>query len=470
MLAAIGIAVLAGVALVTVVELLLDRPGRAPSVRGALVRTGLWVAAALGTGLAFHLTAPAAQADRIAREFLAAWLLEFSLSLDNLFVLALIVSVLRVPEGAVRRVLLAGLPAAIAARCGLIAGGMALLVLAPWLKYLLGTLLILSALRMVVAREPDTDPSRNLVVAAARRFYPVSAGYDGRRFMTRVEGRRAATPLLVALIMVESTEALLAMDSVPAIFTVTREPFLAMAASALALAALRSLFFALRGLESRTRLVKLALALLLVYLSVTMFLSHHHPMPVEVTLAVLALLLGGSAAGTVLFEHRLKVRRPGEQEPREPVLGQDVDRLARAALQRARKLVALVAGLTVLGLSIPIGLLPGPGGTVVFVIGLAILASEFIWARRLVARAKSLALQADSALASRPRPWLIPLVLGVTIGGVALVVWLLPLPPRVVIFAAIWPVVLECVWAWRTIRRWRQARQGGSGGPGTDGR
>ncbi|MBM4108450.1 MAG: TerC/Alx family metal homeostasis membrane protein [Phycisphaerae bacterium] len=448
--------------------LVLDRRAREPSVPGALWRTGFWVAAAVAAGIGVFLMADASPAptptpDQAAREFLGVWLLEFALSLDNLFVFALIFAVLGVPAAAMRRVLLVGLLFAVALRAGLILGGLDLLSRWAWLSYPLGAMLLLSALKMIVTREPDTDPSRNLIVRVARRFYPVSAGFDGRRFATRAEGRRAATPLALALIMIESADAVLAFDSVPAVFTVTRDPLPAFAASALAMGALRSLFFALKGMESKTRLIKLALALLLAYLSVKMFILHRHPIPVEFTLAAIALLLGGAVLGTLLFGHRLKARTPGEREPSEPVLGEDVDRLARATLVRSRKLVSLVMGLTIIGLSIPIGLLPGPGGIAVFIIGMAILASEFIWARRLLTRvqreARHLAARADQLLTRRPRPWLIAPVLVGTLAAVALVLWLTPLPPLAVVFASIGPLGLECVWAQRTLKRHRELKR-----------
>lgn len=462
--APIAIAAIAWLALTTALDLFLfDRAGRVPGARGALVRTSLGVVAALAAGIAVSILAPPDDAERAAREFLAAWILEFSLSLDNLFVFALIVSVLGVPPDAVRRVLLVGLPVALCLRAGMIFGGLELLSLAPWLTYALGVLLLLSALKMLVTREPETDPSRNVVVRVARRLYPVSVGFHGRSFLTRVDGRLAVTPLAVALIMIESADVFLALDSVPALFTVTRDPSLAFAASALALATLRSLYFALHHLEARTRLFKLALALLLVFLSVCMFVSPRHTVPVEITLAVIALLLGVAVVSTILMAHRLQVRTPGRHEPREPVLGQDVDRLARAALSRARKLIALVVGLTIIGLSIPIGLLPGPGGIAVFIIGMAILASEFIWARRLMARARDhaahLAARADTILTRRPRPWLIVPVIGSTLAALILVLWLTPLPPLAVIFAALGPLALECLWAHRTLRRARELKK-----------
>jgi tellurite resistance protein TerC len=460
----IAIAVLGWVTLTMAMDLfVLDRPGRAPSVQGALSRTAIAVAAAIAASVGIVYLAPADTAERAVREFLAAWLLEFSLSLDNLFVFALILAVLAVPPDAARRVLVAGLPLAIALRAGMIFGGLELLGRWPWLSYAMGVLLLLSALRMLVTREPETDPSRNFVVRFARRLYPVSAGFDGRRFITRVGTRRAATPLALALIMIASADFILSFDSVPALFTVTRDPVLAFAASALALSALCGLYFALGVLEARTRLIKLALAFLLVYLSIKMFIFHRHPIPVEITLAVIAIHLGAAVIGTIVLAHRLRVRTPGQREPSEPVLGEDVDRIARAALGRARKLIALVVGLSIVGLSIPIGMLPGPGGIAVFIIGMAILASEFIWARRLMARvrdqASHVAARADSLLTARPRPWLIPPVIGLTLAAVALVIWLTPLPPRAVIFASLGPLTLEIIWAYRTLERWRRLRR-----------
>jgi tellurite resistance protein TerC len=463
------------VAAVTLDLFVINRHDRRPTVKHGLVWTGFWIACALAfsvfvyaaysnqwLGLGAGSAPSPAPGAKAMREFLAGWLIEYSLSVDNLFVIAMIFAAMRVPPESQRRVLFWGILGAVVMRGVLIVAGMSLLALSHWFGYVFGVLLLLSALKMLISREENIDPSRSIVVRTARRFYPVSAGYEGRRFFTRFEGRRAVTPLFVALLMVESADLIFALDSIPAIFTITNDPFIAFSSNVFAVFGLRSLFFALAGLQAKFRFVKLALAVLLVYISVKMMLKPYYEIPIEVTLGVIFGLLSTGVIASMLFDRHLKARALGNTEREEPPLGQDVERLAKLTLSRAKKLIILVIGLTTIGLSIPIGLLPGPGGIAVFIVGLAILASEFIWARRLLKRVRTeagnLATKADEALTKTPRPWLIPIVFAATIVAVVAILAYTNLPPLAVIFAALGPLGAEAVWAYRTMKRYRELR------------
>lgn len=471
-----GFLVLVGAA-VALDLFVINRNDRKPTVKHGLAWTGFWIACALAfsvfvyaaysnqwLGLGAGAEPGSAPGAKAMREFLAGWLIEYSLSVDNLFVIAMIFAALRVPAESQHRVLFWGILGAVVMRGVLIVAGMSLLALSHWFGYFFGLLLLLSALKMLVSRDEKIDPARNIVVRTARRLYPVSSGYEGRKFFTRFEGRRAVTPLFVALLMVESADLIFALDSIPAVFTITSDPFIAFTSNVFAIFGLRSLFFALAGLQAKFRFVKLALALLLVYISVKMMLKPHYDIAIEVTLGVIFGLLSASVAASIVFDRRLKARSLGKPDAEGPPLGQDVARLAQLTLSQTKRIIILVIGLTTIGLSIPIGFLPGPGGIAVFIVGLAILASEFIWARRLLKRVRTeagnLATKADEALTRTPRPWLIPIVFGATIGAVAAVLVYTDLPPLAVIFAAIGPLGAEVVWAYRTIKRYRQMRNG----------
>ena len=169
--------------------------------------------------------------------------------------------------------------------------GAALIARFDWIVYVFGILLIISAARMLVLRHDNLEPDRSFVVRLARRFVPVSGEYDGGRFFTVIDNRRAMTPLCLTLLLVESSDVMFAVDSVPAIFAVTKDPFLVFTSNVFAILGLRALYFALAGLMDRFRYLKMSLVFLLAYVGVKMMVSHHHPIPNLVSLAVIAGIL-----------------------------------------------------------------------------------------------------------------------------------------------------------------------------------
>ena len=218
-------------------------------------------------------------------QFLTGYLIELSLSIDNVFVIMMIFEFMRVPPALQHRVLFWGILGAIVLRALMILLGGALIAKFEWVTYILGAILILSAARML-ALASETDPSDILAVRLAQRLIPVSPNFDGAHFFTRVDGRLMATPMFLALVMVEWADIVFAVDSVPAIFAVTRDPFLVFTSNVFAILGLRTLFFVISGLVREMTYLKFSLVFILTFVGIKMILGHHLDIPSWVSLVV----------------------------------------------------------------------------------------------------------------------------------------------------------------------------------------
>jgi tellurite resistance protein TerC len=244
---------------------------------------------------------------------------EKSLSLDNIFVIALIFANLHVPPQFQHRVLFWGILGALVLRGVMIVGGAELIRHFSWVTYAFGGLLLLTAARMLVARHESVDVDRSPLVRLARRFHPVVRGFRGQRFFVREDGRRAMTPLFVALLAVEGADVVFAVDSIPAAFAVTRDPFLVFTSNVFAILGLRSLFFALAGILPRFRYLKISLVVVLAYVGVKMLVAHHYPIPAQVSLVVLCGILAvGVFASVVVTRRERATRAPAGHQPPRP--------------------------------------------------------------------------------------------------------------------------------------------------------
>lgn len=226
-----------------------------------------------------------------ALDFFTGYLVEQSLSLDNVFVIALIFLYFGVPPVHQHRVLFWGILGALIMRGAMIFAGTILIRRFDWIIYVFGVILLLTAVKMLFAGEEKVEPDRNLLVRFARRFYPVSSAFAGDRFFTEIDGRRAMTPMFVCLLIIESTDVLFAVDSIPAIFAITQDPFIVFTSNVFAILCLRSMYFALAGMISKFRYLKTSLVFLLAYIAVKMLLSHHYPIDTIVSLAIIAGIL-----------------------------------------------------------------------------------------------------------------------------------------------------------------------------------
>jgi tellurite resistance protein TerC len=240
-----------------------------------------------------------------AKLFFTGYLVEKSLSMDNVFLIALIFGYFAVPTKFQHRVLFWGILGALVMRGAMIAVGAQLIHRFSWVIYLFGGFLLFTAIKMAFMSSATINPEKNLLIRLVRRLLPVSTEYDGQKFFTRQDGRRAATPLFLALVMVEFTDLVFAVDSIPAIFAITADPFLVLTSNVFAILGLRALYFCLAGLIHRFRYLKPALVGILAFVGVKMLLVKT-PYKVDnaTSLAVvLAILILGVVASVVSLRH-----------------------------------------------------------------------------------------------------------------------------------------------------------------------
>ena len=274
------------------------RPGPVRS-RDALIRSAMWVClAAIFAGLVFFW-----QGRQVAIEFVTGYVLELSLSVDNLFIFLLVLRYFAVPEEYQHRVLFWGIIGALAMRGGFILVGVGLIQRFHWIFYGLGALLVYSGIKLGFAGEHQVDPSKNPAVKAVRRLIPVTSDYRGGRFFVREwEGKRGlyATPLLVVLVVIESTDLLFAVDSIPAVLAITLNAFVVYASNVFAIMGLRSMFFAVSGLMKVFRFLHIGLAVILVLVGTEMILANYLKVPTVVMLGTIAGVIGTSILVSVV--------------------------------------------------------------------------------------------------------------------------------------------------------------------------
>jgi tellurite resistance protein TerC len=280
---------------------LFHRKSHAISIREAAVWTAVWIslAALFAVGLWRRNGS-----DR-ALEFVAGYLIEYSLSMDNIFVFVLIFTFFAVPAAYQHRVLFWGILGALVMRGLMIGAGAALIARFHWIIYLFGAFLVFTGLRMAFHKGEEVHPERNPVIRLITRFVPVTSDYAEDRFFVRRAAGLAATPLLVVLLMVESTDLVFAVDSIPAIFAVTQDPFIVFTSNVFAILGLRSLYFILRGAVDTFHYLKLGLAAVLTFVGVKMLASHWLHLPTALSLLIIAALLGVAIGASLLRSRRL---------------------------------------------------------------------------------------------------------------------------------------------------------------------
>ncbi len=286
-----------------VIALLLDlrgHGGKPMSTRTALLWSLLWT----GIGVAFALVLLAIEDGAAASEYLAGFLIEKSLSLDNLFVFAILFGFFKVPADQRVRVLLYGVAGAIVLRTLFILAGAAALDAFHATTYVLGALLAVTAVKIARQADDHVDPDHTLAMRALRRVVPLSTEYDGDRFLTHVDGKRMATPLVAALAMVAAFDVMFAIDSIPAIFAITRDTYVVFAANAFSLLGMVSLYFLLDGMLDRFRYLNLGLAAILGFVAAKLLLVDVWHPPIGLSLAAVVFALAGAALASVVAERR----------------------------------------------------------------------------------------------------------------------------------------------------------------------
>ena len=273
------------------------RKAHAVSLKEASIWSAVWVSLALLFNLGIYLWA----GREPALEFLTGYLIEKSLSIDNIFVFVLIFSYFGVPAAYQHRVLFWGVLGALAMRAALILAGAALMHRFHWIIYIFGGFLVYTGIRMAFSKHAAMDPAKNPAVRLLRRLMPVSEGYEGPRFLTRQNGKRLATPLLMVLVLVEFSDLVFAVDSIPAIYAVTTNSFLVYTSNVFAILGLRSLYFLLAGVVGKFRFLKLGLAVVLSFVGAKMLLAGVVKIPITLSLGVILVVLLGSVVISLLL-------------------------------------------------------------------------------------------------------------------------------------------------------------------------
>jgi tellurite resistance protein TerC len=265
--------------------------------REAATWTSVWVGLALvfAAGLAFF------ESHHAALTFLTGYVIEESLSVDNIFVIVLIFQYFAVPAQFQHRVLFWGILGALVMRGLFIGLGAALLARFDWIIYIFGGLLVVTGVRMAVKQDEEFDGRHNPVVRLVRRILPLTGEYRGKHFFVRENGRRYATPLLLVLVLVEATDLLFAIDSIPAIFGITRDPFLVFTSNIFAVLGLRSLFFLLANVVTKFHLLKYGLAVILTFVGTKMLVESWVHVPILLSLAVVVAVLAASIGASLVW-------------------------------------------------------------------------------------------------------------------------------------------------------------------------
>lgn len=269
-------------------------------LKEALVWSVVWITLALVFNVGVYYwfgTEPALQ-------FLTGYLIEKALSVDNLFVFLVIFGYFGVPKAYQHRVLFWGILGALVMRAIFIGLGAALLQSFHWIIYVFGAILVLTGIKLLVQRNEEMHPERNPMYRLAAKVLPSTSEYHGSKFFVKQAGKWVVTPLFLVLVMVEATDVVFAVDSIPAIFAITSDPFLVFTSNIFAILGLRALYFLLAGIMSRFVYLKVGLALVLCFVGVKMLIVDFYKVPIVLSLGVVVLLLGGSIVASLIKTRR----------------------------------------------------------------------------------------------------------------------------------------------------------------------
>lgn len=273
-----------------------------------LREAGIWSLVWICLALVFNAGIYYLRGPEPALEFFTGYLIEKALSVDNIFVFVLVFSYFRVPSEYQHRVLFWGVLGALLMRGAMIAAGAFLIATFHWILYVFGAFLVITAIRMATQKEQNLEPEANPVIRLVRRFTPVTDEYHGQKFFVKQNGRSLATPLFIVLVMVETTDLIFAVDSIPAIFAVTQDTFIVYTSNVFAILGLRALYFLLADVITKFHFLKLGLSVVLGWVGLKMLLADIYKIPLPLSLGVIALVLAGSVAASLLFP------KPGEAE------------------------------------------------------------------------------------------------------------------------------------------------------------
>lgn len=280
------------------------KEARVVRFREAMTWTAVWFVVAMSFGL-FFAPLMAENWTRVHRvQFITGYILELSLSMDNVFVIALIFSYFGVPLQFQHRVLFWGILGALIMRGVMIWLGAGLINSFEWMLYVLGAFLVFTGVKMLFSDDESVEPEKNVMVKLTRRFFPVVHQFHGQKFVIRQGGRLFLTPLAIVLIMVETTDLIFAVDSIPAIFGVTKEPFIVFTSNVFAIMGLRSLYFVLAGAIGYFRYLKIGLSIVLCVIGLKMLLGHFIEIPTALSLGLVLGIIGLSVALSIVATRR----------------------------------------------------------------------------------------------------------------------------------------------------------------------
>lgn len=273
------------------------RKSHTVTVKEALIWTGVWVTLALFFNLFIYFYF----GEELAVEFFTGYLIEKSLSVDNIFVMIMIFSYFQVPQEYQHKVLFWGILGALVMRVIFIFSGIELIHRFHWLIYIFGGFLIFTGIRMLTAGDAKIEPEKNPIIKLARRMFSVTPTFEGDKFFTKRDGKTWVTPLFLVVILIEATDLIFAVDSIPAILAISEDPFIVYTSNVFAILGLRSLYFALSGIEKYFHYLKFGLSAILVFVGVKMCIVDFYKIPVTISLIVIVFLLAIAMIASVLF-------------------------------------------------------------------------------------------------------------------------------------------------------------------------
>ncbi|WP_271424508.1 TerC family protein [Aequorivita sinensis] len=275
----------------------------------AAIWTSIWITIALGfSGIIFWLFSEGLvdnptglTPENAVLKYITGYLIELSLSIDNVFVIAVIFSSFAIPQKYQHEVLFWGILGAIVFRALMIFFGVALINKFDWIIYVFGAFLLFTAFRMLTHKESEFDPKKSKVFRYMKELFPISYKLDGDKFFIKRMGIRAATPLFVALIIIELTDILFALDSIPAILAITSDPFIVFSSNILAILGLRSMYFLVSRMLTKFRFINYSLVIILAFVGIKMLLSHNVEIPEWLSLGVIGISLAGGVLASLLI-------------------------------------------------------------------------------------------------------------------------------------------------------------------------
>jgi len=279
------------------------RKSHAVSVKEALTWTVVWIT----LSMLFNLFVYFYFGKEKALEFFTAYLVEKSLSIDNIFVMIMIFSYFSVPDSYQHKVLFWGIFGALVMRIIFIFAGIELIHKFHWLIYIFGGFLVVTGVRMVVGEDKPIEPDKNPLVKLVRRMFPVTDSFEGDNFFVKREKKICATPLFIVVVLIEATDLIFAVDSIPAIIAISDDVFIVYTSNVFAILGLRSLYFALAGIEKYFKYLKYGLATILVFVGIKMCIVDFYKIPVEISLIVICFLLAISMIASVLVKQKTEV-------------------------------------------------------------------------------------------------------------------------------------------------------------------